>query len=85
VTDVYEKLRAAVLSAKPTANPGLGIVRRRGLAAWIRALGQEPHAETAYYDHHPPSAKSDLSSPANDITRLIAGIIVALAMEPVHA
>src|SRR5271166_101070 len=38
VTDVYEKLRAAVLSAKPTANPGLGIIRRRGLAAWIRAL-----------------------------------------------
>lgn len=84
--DIYEKLRAAVLSAEPTASPGLGILRRRGLAAWIRALGQESHVETAYGDDRPrPSAKLDLSPPASDITRLIAGIIVALAMEPVHA
>jgi hypothetical protein len=84
--DIYEKLRAAVLSAEPTASPGLGILRRRGLAAWIQALGQESYPETACGDHQsPPSAKLDPSPPASDITRLIAGIIVALAMEPIHA
>lgn len=84
--DLYEKLRAAVLSAEPTANPGLGILRRWGLAAWMRALGQQPHAEMACGDDRPPpSARRDPSPPASDITRLIAGIIVALAMEPIHA
>ena len=86
--DIYERLRAAVLSAEPTADPGLGILRRRGLAAWMRALGQEPHAETACCDrdHQPPSSDKPEPPPASsDITRLVAGIIVALAMEPVHA
>ena len=84
--DAYEKLRTAVLRAEPAACPGLGILRRRGLAAWLRALGQEPHAEAACRDHPPaPSAAYDSSPAASDITRLIAGIIVALAMESVHA
>jgi hypothetical protein len=86
IADIYEKLRAAVLSAEPTANPGLGILRRRGLAAWIRALGQEPYAETSGCDHQTlTSDKPDIPPAASDITRLVAGIIVALAMEPVHA
>jgi hypothetical protein len=86
VAVIYEKLRAAVLSADLTASPGLGILRRQGLAAWIRALGQKPHAETACCDHQPrPSAGPDPSPRASDITRLIASIIVAIAMEPVHA
>jgi hypothetical protein len=84
--DIYEKLRAAALSAEPTASPGLGILRRRGLAAWMRALGQQPHVETACCDDRPPPpAKRDPSPPASDIARLIAGIIVALALEPAHA
>ena len=84
--DAYEKLRTAVLRAEPAACPGLGILRRRGLAAWLRALGQEPHAEAACRDHPPaPSAAYDSSPAASDIPRLIAGIIVALAMESVHA
>ena len=84
--DTYEKLRAAVLHAEPTACPGLGILRRRGLAAWIRALGQESHAEAACGDHRSRAlGHADPSPAASDITRLIAGIIVALAMEPVHA
>jgi hypothetical protein len=84
--DIYEKLRAAVLSAEPTTSPDLGILRRRGLSAWMRELGQEPHAETARCDHQSlPFAKRNPMPPASDITRLIAGIIVALAMEPIHA
>jgi hypothetical protein len=52
----------------------------------MRAQGQEPQAEVACRDPEPPpSAKPDLSPPASDVTRLIAGIIVSLAMEPMHA
>jgi hypothetical protein len=72
------------LRAELTACPGLGILHRRGLAAWIRAFAQEPHAEAACCDHR--LAPSRNPSPATDnITRLIAGILVAIAMEPVHA
>jgi hypothetical protein len=54
------------------------------LAAWIRAFAQEPHAEAGCCDHR--LAPSRNPSPATDnITRLIAGILVAIAMEPVHA
>jgi hypothetical protein len=74
------------LRAELTACPGLGILRRRGLAAWIRALEQGLHAEAAYHDHLPaPSVPHDPSPVTSDITRLVAGIIVAIAMEPVHA
>jgi hypothetical protein len=42
--------------------------------------------ETACCDHRPaPVATPDPSPAANDITRLIAGILVAIAMEPIHA
>ena len=84
--DRYEQLRAAVLRTEPAACPGLGILRRRGLAAWIRALGREPHVEAACCDHRPALAVSHDPSPApNDITRLLASILVAIAMEPIHA
>jgi len=83
---MYEKLRTAVLGAEPAACPGLGILRRQGLAAWIRAVGREPHAEAHCRNHRPrPPTMHDSSPTANDLTRLIAGIIVALATEPAHA
>ena len=73
-----------MLSAEATTGPGLGILRRQGLAAWMRALGHDPHAEAACRAPQPPPfAKPDPS--ASDVTRLIAGIIVSLAMEPIHA
>ena len=85
-TDRYEKLRSAVLRADFTACPGLGVLRRRGLAAWMRALGQEPHSAAACCDHRLASSDPPDPSPAtSDLTRLIAGILVAIAMEPVHA
>ncbi|WOH75730.1 hypothetical protein RX330_11950 [Bradyrhizobium sp. NDS-1] len=83
---VYEKLRGAVLSGEVTTSSGLGILRRQGLAAWMRALGHEPFAAVACRDPEPaPFAKPDLSPPASDVTRLIAGILVSLAMAPMHA
>jgi hypothetical protein len=81
---VYEKLRTAVLSGQPAATPGLGILRRQGLAAWMRALGHDSHAAVARPDPT-PCAKPDPSPPPSDVARLIAGILVSLAMEPMHA
>jgi hypothetical protein len=74
------------LRAELAACPDLGILRLRGLAAWIRALGHGRHAETARCDHRPaPAIAPDRSAAASDLTRLIAGILVAIAMEPAHA
>jgi hypothetical protein len=36
-----EKLRAAVLRTDLTACPGLGVLRRRELAAWIREVAEK--------------------------------------------
>jgi len=52
----------------------------------MRALGQEPHSAAACRDHRlAPSAPPDPSPATSDLTRLIAGILVTIAMEPVHA
>ena len=82
----YEKLRALVLNAEPSAGPGLCVIRRRGLAAWIRECGSESQVEAVRTNHHAaPAITRDLPPAASDLTRLLAGIIVALAMEPAHA
>jgi hypothetical protein len=79
-------LRAAVLRTDLTACPGLGVLRRRGLAAWIRTLGPELHSEATRRDHRPAGTAPQASPPVtSDITRLIAGILVAIALEGVHA
>lgn len=82
----YEKLRAVVLNAEPSAYSGLYIIRRRGLAAWIRECGSESQVEAVRTNHQaaPPTTR-DLAPAASDLARLLAGIIVALAMEPTHA
>ena len=52
----------------------------------MRALRPDAHPEAAF--HHCEStrcASPDPSPPASDVTRLIAGIIVSLALEPIHA
>src|ERR1035437_10693674 len=64
----YEKLRAAVLNAAPSTYSGLCIIRSRGLAAWIRECGPEPHAEAGRSDHR-PSITHDLSPAARDLDR----------------
>jgi hypothetical protein len=83
--DRYEQLRAAVLRTELTAYSGLGILRRQGLAAWIRALAQRPLAEMARDDHPTTPAVTADPLPAGDLTRLIAGVIIAMAMEPADA
>jgi hypothetical protein len=84
--EAYERLRAAVLGAEPVSGRDLSTVRHRGLASWLKNLDPQPHAAP---DHarwalmqgtipHPAPA-------ANELTRLIAGLVVALAAEPAHA
>jgi hypothetical protein len=85
--DAYEKLRAAVLCAEPTSCPGLGIIHRQGLAAWIRVLGPPPHAD-GVDDHHPALVSSPTCHQppgASELARVIASILVSIAMEPAHA
>lgn len=85
--EAYERLRAAVLVAEPISGPDLGTVRHHGLASWLKRLS---HAPLTAPDHARrelslPSIASDPSPASNELTRLIAGIVVALAAEPAHA
>jgi hypothetical protein len=75
-----------VLNAEPSTCSGLCIIRRRGLAAWIRESGAESQVEAVGTNHHAaPTITRDLPPAASDLARLLAGIIVTLATEPVHA
>ena len=80
--DDYEKLRAAVLSAEPVYTPDLGIIRRHGLSVWLKQspvmlVAQQLCARTQ-------GAIVDPAPTTSELSRLIAGIVVALAVEPVH-
>ncbi|MGH6741201.1 MAG: hypothetical protein ACREDY_19625 [Bradyrhizobium sp.] len=75
-----------MLNAEPSSCSGLGIIRHRGLAAWIRECGSEPQVEAVRTNYHAaPTTTGDLPPAASDLARLLAGIIVALATEPTHA
>ncbi len=84
-TDDYEMLRAAVLGAEPARAPGLGMLRHRGLASWLRAPVPEPIVQRigAMQDCG-PGASVEPAPMTAELTRLIAGIVVALAEEPAH-
>jgi hypothetical protein len=84
--EAYERLRAAVLGAEPVSGQDLSTLRHRGLASWLKSL--DPQPQTA--PHHARWALMQGTIPhpapaANELTRLIAGIVVALAAEPAHA
>jgi hypothetical protein len=83
--DAYESLRATALCGEPAACPGLGILRRQGMAAWMRALAHPHYPDGAC---HPPivsSSVSDIPPESNELTRLIANIVVAVQTERAHA
>jgi len=65
--------------------PSLGILRRQGVAAWMHASRPDTYPEAASHHCDSTCASPDPSPPASDVTRLIAGIIVSLALEPIHA
>jgi hypothetical protein len=83
--DDYENLRAAVLGAEAVRGLDLVMLRQRGMTSWLKAPVPEPIAQH-------PRGRRDRSSGAGidpppmatELTRLIAGIVVALAAEPAH-
>jgi hypothetical protein len=83
--DAYELLRAAVLRADPDAGPNLGALRREGVAAWSRGLIEARGIGTPLpWPARQLPTWPDAASAASELTRLIAGIVLAIAVEPVH-
>ena len=82
---IYEALRAAVLRADPDAGPHLGVLRREGLAAWSRSLIEVPaiSAPISGPALQPPTRPAPAPAPS-ELTRLIAGIVLAIIAEPAH-
>ena len=84
-TNDYETLRAAVLSAEPVRGPDLGMLRPRGLTSWLRAPIPEAMIQRlGATQDRAPGASTEPAPTVAELTRLIAGIVVALAAEPVH-
>jgi hypothetical protein len=80
----YEALRAAVLSGRSSGQGGLAILIHRGLAAWIAELKPEEPPATPSAASVPMRSATAASAPS-ELTRVLAGIIVALTTEDVHA
>ena len=83
--DTYELLRAAVLRADPDAGPHLGVLRREGLTAWSRSLIEVLATSTPISGPalQPPTRYAPAPAPS-ELTRLIAGIVLAIIAEPTH-
>ena len=75
-----------MLSAEPLPGPDLGTVRRRGLTTWLKGLILQPPAEPARAGPEPmPNTIADPAPATSELTRIIAGIVIALIAEPAHA
>ena len=64
----------------------LGTVRRQGLAAWLRGLIIASPVEPAGAKLEPSLNTIPTMVPVvSELTRIIAGIVIALVAEPAHA
>jgi hypothetical protein len=76
----YEELRSAVLSAEIAGCSGLGVLRRSGLATWMRQVADAEQSQIARSDQSPPDAAiAPQAAAPNALTGVMAGIILALA------
>lgn len=83
--DTYELLRTAVLRADPDAGPNLGVLRREGLTAWSRSLIEVPAIGAPISGPARQLPAWHAAAPApGELTRLIAGIVLAIIAEPAH-
>ncbi len=83
--DTYERLRAAVLRGDPDTGPHLGVLRREGLTAWSRSLIEAPVFSAPISGPARQSPPLHPPAPApSELTRLIAGIVLAITAEPAH-
>lgn len=84
----YETLRAAVLNGHSNGQCGLATIIHRGLAAWVGELKVEAPPATPSSITSGPSIRSTApASTPNELTRVLAGIIIALTTgdAPAHA
>lgn len=83
--DAYERLRAAVLHADPDIGPNLGVLRREGLTAWSRSLieARDIGLPLPGPARQLPAWSAAAQAPS-ELTRLIAGIVLAITAEPAH-
>jgi hypothetical protein len=84
--DTYELMRAAVLRADPDAGPNLDVLRREGLTAWSRRLIVTPNVGPPPPDpvRRLPAWPGNTADEISELTRLIAGIVLAITAEPAH-
>jgi hypothetical protein len=82
--DTYELLRAAVLRGDPDAGPHLGVLRREGLTAWSRSLIEAPAISAQISGPAQPPIRHAPAPAPSELTRLIAGIVLAITAEPAH-
>ena len=83
----YETLRSAVLSGHPSGKSGLAIIVHRGLTAWMgEPISEAPPPMPAATASSSPPIHSTAPAPVSDeLTRVLAGIIVALTTGDVAA
>lgn len=75
-----------MLGAEPMPGQDLGTVRRQGLAAWLRGLIIASPVEPACAKLEPSlNTIPTLVPVVSELTRIIAGIVIALVVEPAHA
>ena len=74
---------AAMLGDQLVPGAGLAILRRQGMAAWIKASCEAPDSmPTLPAARRPPTAGAILR---NELTLILASLIVTLSAEPTHA
>ncbi|MFY9877726.1 MAG: hypothetical protein WCF79_18530 [Rhodomicrobium sp.] len=73
-----------MLGAQLLPAAGLATLRRQGMAAWIKTAGARPDLPPALLPARRPPATID--GPAtNELTRILASLVVTLTMESAHA
>jgi hypothetical protein len=78
----YEGLRSAVVSAQIGGCSGLGILRRSGLATWVREVVGDGQSQIARPDQPLPNpAMPPVTGAPKALADLMAGIVLTLAKE----
>ena len=83
VVDAYERLRAAVVGAQQIPGAGLATLRRQGMAAWIKASYSAPDPTSPLLAPRRPPTASAIAR--NELTLMLASLVVTLSAEPTHA
>lgn len=83
VVDAYERLRAAVVGAQQIPGAGLATLRRQGMAAWIKASDSIPGPTSPLPAARRPPTAGAIAR--NELTLILASLVVTLSAEPTHA